>query len=590
VGIYSITVTVTDNSGTTSAQSSPASVTVSASPTVIISPNGTLAKNVGQTQIFTASALGGSGTIHYQWYVDSSPVGTDSATYSYTVPGTSHSITCRITDSASVPVTSPSNAVIITSNPALVAPIVSASPATINQGQTSSLSSATVSTGTSPYTYQWLQRVPGGNYAVVGSNSASFSFVTSGGTATGNWSFILQVTDAAGAAVNSSAIFVEVNVAPLDHFIFSSVGVQTAGVPFTITITAKNPFNSTLTNYSGTNILNVSAGTVSPATTGNFTNGTWTGSVTVTGAGSGIWLITSSSGMSGTSDTFTINPSALDHFIISDIGGQTAGSAFNITVTAKDIYNNTVTNYSGTPSLTYSAGAINPTTMAPFVNGIGTTQIIVTVANSNAKITASDNGSTGVSNSFTVSPAPTISPVQTPYPTAQPTPQVTSTPSPTPSPTSNQLKTNVFATTESGGQVYISMVGNITNSQISGVAITTNNSATTTISFKLTGENGNSGYCNMTIPKNAILYGTIPVLFVDGLRGTNQGYTQDSNSYYFWFTTDFSAHDMKIQFAGPQIQSITFGPVLAVGIAIPEIVLIYAVIAVRRLKRKPENA
>ena len=134
------------------------------------------------------------------------------------------------------------------------------------------------------------------------------------------------------------------------------------------------------------------------------------------------------------------------------------------------------------------------------------------------------------------------------------------------------------------------MIGNITNSQISGVAITTNNSATTTISFKLTGENGNSGYCNMTIPKNAIPYGTIPVLFVDGIRATNQGYTQDANSFYIWFTTEFSTHEMKIQFTGPQIQSITFGPVLAVGIAIPEIVLIYAVIAVRRLKRKPENA
>ncbi len=433
-----------------------------------------------------------------------------------------------------------------------------------------------------------------GNYAAVGSNSASFNFITSGATATGIWSFILQVTDTAGAAVNSSAVSVAVNVAPLDHFIFSSVGVQTAGTPFNITITAKNPFNNTLTNYSGTNILNVSTGTISPATTGSFVNGVWTGSVTVTGAGSGIWLITSGSGMSGTSGTFTVNPSALDHFAISDISGQTVGSAFNITVTAQDVYNNTVTNYVGTPSLTYSAGTISPTSMNPFVNGIGTTSVIVAVANSNAQITAADNGINGVSNSFTVSLASTPSPGQTASPTVKPTPTGTSnpsiTPSPAPSPTPNQLKTNVFATTESGSQVYISMVGNITNSQISSVAITTNNSATTTISFKLTGENGNSGYCNMTIPKNAIPFGTIPVLFVDGLRGTNQGYTQDANSFYVWFTTDFSAHEMKIQFAGPQIQSITFGPVLAVGIAIPEIILIYAVIAVRRLKRKPENA
>jgi hypothetical protein len=48
----------------------------------------------------------------------------------------------------------------------------------------------------------------------VGSNSGSFSFVTSGSTATGSWSFILEVTDNVGAAVNSTAVSVAVNVAP----------------------------------------------------------------------------------------------------------------------------------------------------------------------------------------------------------------------------------------------------------------------------------------------------------------------------------------------------------------------------------------
>ena len=592
VGSYSIAVTVTDSLGTTSAQSSATSVTTNTSPTVTISPNGTLTKNFGQTQIFTATPIGGSGTIHYQWYVDSSTIGTDNPNYTYTVPGAPHSITCIVTDSASVPVTSPaSNAVIITSNPALVAPTISASPGTINQGQNSILTSTSVSTGTSPYSYQWFQKVPGGNFAVVGSNTASFTFVTSGTTATGSWSFILQVTDTAGSAVNSSAVSVTVNVAPLDHFIFSSVGVQTAGVPFTITITAKNPFNTTLTNYSGTNILNVSTGTISPATTGAFSNGSWTGLVTLTDAGSGIWLITSGSGMSGTSDTFTINPSALDHFAFTTITSQTAGSAFNITVTAKDTYNNTITNYAGTPSLTYSAGTINPTIMGPFVNGIGTTQVTVTAANSNAKITATDDSSTGISNSFTVSPAPTTSPGQTTSPTAKPSPNPSTTPSPTPSPTIPPSETSIPATTESGTTVYIAIQGNITNSQITDATITTDNSATTTISFKLTGEDGTFGYCNMTIPKTAVPYGATPTLFIDGIKATNQGFTQDTNNFYVWYTTEFSIHEMKIQFVeSPTIQLISFGPVLAVIITIPEIILIYTVIAVRRLRRKPENA
>jgi hypothetical protein len=92
----------------------------------------------------------------------------------------------------------------------LVAPTVTPTPGTVNQGQTSSLTATTVSTGTSPYTYQWFERASIGSYVTVGSNSANFSFVTSSATATGSWSFILQVTDATGAAVNSTDVSVTV--------------------------------------------------------------------------------------------------------------------------------------------------------------------------------------------------------------------------------------------------------------------------------------------------------------------------------------------------------------------------------------------
>ena len=128
-GSYSITATVTDSLGATSAQSTAATVTVSASPTVSIAPVGPLTMDVGQVQVFTATVSGGSGVIHYQWYLDGSAVGTDSASYSYTAAGTSHSVTCKVTDSASTPVTSPaSNAVSVTVNSALVAPTVTPTP------------------------------------------------------------------------------------------------------------------------------------------------------------------------------------------------------------------------------------------------------------------------------------------------------------------------------------------------------------------------------------------------------------------------------------------------------------------------------
>lgn len=115
LGPYSIAVTVTDSLGVTSVKSAAATITVAASPTVSITPVGPLTLTAGQIQTFTATAGGGSGTINYQWYLDGSEVGSNSASYSYTAAGTSHTVTCKVTDSASTPVTSPaSNAASVT--------------------------------------------------------------------------------------------------------------------------------------------------------------------------------------------------------------------------------------------------------------------------------------------------------------------------------------------------------------------------------------------------------------------------------------------------------------------------------------------
>jgi peptidoglycan/xylan/chitin deacetylase (PgdA/CDA1 family) len=215
-GSYSITASVTDSLGATSAQSSAASVTVSTSPTVSITPAGPITLDAGQIQVFTATTTGGSGSLSYTWYLDGLAVGINSADYSYTATGSSHSVTCKVTDSASTPVTSgDSNAVSVTVNPALVAPGISASVGTINHGQTSILSnSSAVTTGTSPFTYQWFQKAPSSSFlSISNETSNTYSFNTSIATVTGTWNFILQVRDNVGGAANSSVVSVTVNPA-----------------------------------------------------------------------------------------------------------------------------------------------------------------------------------------------------------------------------------------------------------------------------------------------------------------------------------------------------------------------------------------
>jgi YVTN family beta-propeller protein len=99
----------------------------------------------------------------------------------------------------------------------LAAPSVSPSSSAVHQGQTSNLTSTALTTGASPYTYRWFSEAPNASsYSPVSNaTSSSYSFVTSTSTATGNWSFKLQVTDGTQAAVNSTAVTVTVDAAAL---------------------------------------------------------------------------------------------------------------------------------------------------------------------------------------------------------------------------------------------------------------------------------------------------------------------------------------------------------------------------------------
>jgi hypothetical protein len=181
--------------------------------------------DVGQSQTFIATASGGSGTyLSYHWYVDGQLQSSKVSTFVYSSSTASlgtRSITVTVTDSLGV-TSPPSSPATVTVNAALIAPAVTFILSTVDQGQTSVLSNSTViSTGTGPYSYEWFEMAPGTSYVVTGSG-LSFSFVTSGATVTGTWSFILQVTDSVGAAVNSSAASVMVDTALVASVVMSS--------------------------------------------------------------------------------------------------------------------------------------------------------------------------------------------------------------------------------------------------------------------------------------------------------------------------------------------------------------------------------
>jgi hypothetical protein len=191
---------------------------------------------------------------------------------------------------------------------------------------------------------------------------------------------------------------------------------------------------ATYTLYSGTypSGTQVGSSSVVTVTSGVVPN---SASFNVTTAGSYYFTAvysgdSNNNGASSSVETFTVNTGSLDHFVVSAPSSATAGTAFTLTVTAKDAYGNTVTSYTGTPSLTYSAGSISPSAMNAFVNGVGSTSVTVTTAGLSVTITATAGSHTGTSNSFTVTAAST--PTQTPTPSPSPTAAPTSAPTPTP--------------------------------------------------------------------------------------------------------------------------------------------------------------
>ncbi len=404
----------------------------------------------------------------------------------------------------------------------------------------------------------------------------------------------ITVTD---GSVSKQSASITVNAGSGIHFVVSGFpSSTTAGVVHTVTITPRDVYNNLVTSYTGTVAITSSDSQAVLPMNAGLTSGVGSFTVTLKTAGSQSITATETvtSSIAGSQTGITVNPAGLDHFVFITVGNQIAGSAFNITVTAKDVYGNNVIGYVGMPFLTISAGSISPSTMDAFVSGLGSTLVTVTGVGSDVTITTTDGIPSGISNSFTVSIASTPTPTPTLTQTTTSTPKPTNalaTPTPKPSPSPTPLGTTVKAYTDSGATIDLAINGNVTSSQISNVTITTNHSPNSTmVSFTVTGESGTTGFSNMTIPKTVISYAKIPLVFIDDQQASYQGYTQDSNNFYVWYITQFSTHKVIIQFIFPSTSSaIPFGPVFAIVITVPEIILLFTVIAVRRLRRKPDN-
>ncbi|RLI06546.1 hypothetical protein DRO22_00650, partial [Candidatus Bathyarchaeota archaeon] len=165
-----------------------------------------------------------------------------------------------------------------------------------------------------------------------------------------------------------------INSVGLHHFTLSHSGSTQAGVAESVTITAKDANNNTVTDYTGTITLDTNGTTTAITWAKNTGNGSFTdggpssdtATYTFVSSDSGqvilditdtkVETINISVSGGGKSDDDTegdlvINPGGIDHFTITHDGSATAGVADNVTVKAYDAYNNLKTDYTGTITL-----------------------------------------------------------------------------------------------------------------------------------------------------------------------------------------------------------------------------------------------
>ncbi len=161
----------------------------------------------------------------------------------------------------------------------------------------------------------------------------------------------------------------------LDHFDISAVGNATAGVPFAITITAKDADGKTVTTYTDANILSDTTGTISPKMTGAFANGVWTGQVAIMKAAQGVTIQTTGGGRTGQSNSFNVLIGAASAIRIEDapdgtgteVVTKTLGPGHMLTVYAisRDLGNNFIGNVAVGWSLINKTGGVVDSDLAP---------------------------------------------------------------------------------------------------------------------------------------------------------------------------------------------------------------------------------
>jgi hypothetical protein len=223
---------------------------------------------------------------------------------------------------------------------------------------------ATGYTGTVHFTSTDVQAVLPVNYVFLVGDAGDHTFTNALSLKTAATQSI-TVTDTVTGTITGSQSGITVTPAGAANLVVAATTPQTAGTPFSVTVTAKDAFNNTATAYTGI-VHFTSNDPGADSLPGNYTftgpdNGVhvFSNGVTLVTAGSRTVTATDTvnGAITGLTGTISVTPEVASIFTV--VAGNTQNSAvpFTVTVTAKDAFGNTATGYRGTAHFTSNDGA-----------------------------------------------------------------------------------------------------------------------------------------------------------------------------------------------------------------------------------------
>ncbi|MBI2861178.1 MAG: carboxypeptidase regulatory-like domain-containing protein, partial [Chloroflexi bacterium] len=182
-------------------------------------------------------------------------------------------------------------------------------------------------------------------------------------------------------------------------------GTVIAGQPFPLTITARDDRGQRVLTYEASNTLSDNTSTIQPQQTDNFTDGQWTGNVTIFQPALSNIIFTSggggATGVTGQSGPFIVLGEPVVGF--SQIGDVQVALGFILTIDVRDEQGNIDETFEGTATLTDNTTTIQPQQTDNFTNGVWTGSVTINQPyQGNVIVATASNGAVGKSNPFNV--------------------------------------------------------------------------------------------------------------------------------------------------------------------------------------------